>query len=417
MSKRILIISHNPFSSISNNGKTLEAIFSKFEKEEIYQLYFVDDEYIDLNYANSYYSILDRELISSSKKENNNESLERNVEPKPESSFISSIKKYNHSLAIFRDLLWKVRKPEKKIEFVQWLEHINPDFVFFVGANQSFAYNITNFVVSKLKVKYAVFFTDDYIIYPQKNNILKFIQNKILLKKYKSIIANASLCFAIGEKMCQEYSLFFNKQFQPIMNMADVSKEIIKTTSNDKFVISYFGGLHLERWKMLCEFSDNIDRQKVVLQVYTTAKITDEINKCFKKTGIIYKGGVSGKDLTNAIANSDALIHIESNDVKYQSLTKLSVSTKIPEYLNTNKLVIAYGPKNIASIELISKNNVGLVITEKRNIKKEIDNIINDRALIQKFSDNARKYVKENFDINKNSEEFKKLIEATIDES
>ena len=64
MKNRILIISHNPFSEISNNGKTLEAIFSKFKKEELFQLYFVDDANADKNYAQSYFFTSDAPLIS-----------------------------------------------------------------------------------------------------------------------------------------------------------------------------------------------------------------------------------------------------------------------------------------------------------------------------------------------------------------
>ena len=37
-SKKVLVVSANAFSKESNNGKTLEAMFSKFEKREMAQL-------------------------------------------------------------------------------------------------------------------------------------------------------------------------------------------------------------------------------------------------------------------------------------------------------------------------------------------------------------------------------------------
>ena len=66
---KILIVSHNPFSRISNNGKTLESIFRNFKKEELAQLYFVEDKDVDLEYAGSYFKITDKELLLKDKED------------------------------------------------------------------------------------------------------------------------------------------------------------------------------------------------------------------------------------------------------------------------------------------------------------------------------------------------------------
>lgn len=42
--KRILIISANPITDSSNNGKTMKAMFSNFKRENLAQLYFSQGE-------------------------------------------------------------------------------------------------------------------------------------------------------------------------------------------------------------------------------------------------------------------------------------------------------------------------------------------------------------------------------------
>ena len=104
-------------------------------------------------------------------------------------------------------------------------------------------------------------------------------------------------------------------------------------------------------------------------------------------------------------------------DLEYRALTKLSVSTKIPEYLNTNKLVIAYGPSDIASIRLIADHGIGLVIHDKKDIRPKIGKILDNLKQITILSEKARNFASTKFDIEKLSSEFKKTIENTIHHS
>ena len=64
------------------------------------------------------------------------------------------------------------------------------------------------------------------------------------------------------------------------------------------------------------------------------------------------------------------LVHVESFDNKSRQLTKLSISTKIPEYLATGKPIIAIGPREVASLEYLK--DCSLWITNKNDIYNKI---------------------------------------------
>jgi hypothetical protein len=121
---------------------------------------------------------------------------------------------------------------------------------------------------------------------------------------------------------------------------------------------------------------------KTELYVYSVSELTPEIVESFNENDVIYKGCAYGDELSKALSDSDILLHVESDDKYYRRLTRFSVSTKIPEYLITGKLVLAYGPPEVASISLFLENGIGVVISsdESRDItiKKLKDIITND---------------------------------------
>ena len=84
-------------------------------------------------------------------------------------------------------------------------------------------------------------------------------------------------------------------------------------------------------------------------------------------------GGITGADLDRVKLESDALVHVESFKNKNRHITRLSISTKIPEYLASNKRILAIGPKGIASIDYLLQNDVAYVVQSLK--RKDINDV------------------------------------------
>ena len=65
MKSKVLVVSHNCFSKVSNNGKTLESIFSSFPKNDLGQVFFTEDSNIDFDFCDNFYRITDSNVIDS----------------------------------------------------------------------------------------------------------------------------------------------------------------------------------------------------------------------------------------------------------------------------------------------------------------------------------------------------------------
>ncbi|GEM_PF-2471750 len=417
---KILIVSHNPFSKISNNGKTLESIFRNFRKEELSQLYFVEDKDIDMDYAGSYFKITDKDLLSKDKAEkiliNNQKSFSSQKKK-------LDFRKYKHNLAFFRDYLWQFKKVKNNIYIHQWIQHQKPDFIFFVGGNQVFSHDITIEIIKRYRLKSAVYFTDDYIFSTQKKNYLQKLHYRKLSEAYQRTISKTDLCFGISHLMCQKYSEYYGKEFSPIMNSVDIKLyegvEKNKKGQQDTIIVSYFGGLHLNRDKMISRLGkllSKIESKKIVINVYTPTEIDEKLKHSLSKNNIFIKGKVQGKELYQEIINTDILLHTESDDFFNRSLTKLSVSTKIPEYLLAKNLILAYGPTDIASIMLLEQNDLALIVnsedSDEVNIHKIVQALNGDEQF--RLIKNAYQYAIKEFDEEKISTNFRKTIENEI---
>jgi hypothetical protein len=84
--------------------------------------------------------------------------------------------------------------------------------------------------------------------------------------------------------------------------------------------------------------------------------------------------------------------------------TRLSLSTKISEYMMSKRCILMIGPDEVSSTKYIKKYKVGFVITNK-DIKKwykDILRLINDDKLKYKYIDNAIKVAHKNHDLESN---------------
>lgn len=410
---KVLVISHNPFSKSSNNGKTLESIFSQFPENSIIQIYFHESENPDLDFHAKYFRITDKEIIKRM----------GFIGPKPgrlinqidqgniSQNNLSKKEKYRSLMLSVRDLIWKFTFKKLDLAY-QWLDQEKPDVVFYVGGDSIFSHNIAVKVSKKLNIPLAVYFTDDYILNPQTDNIIDKVRNSLLRKIFKKTVSHAKLCFAIGDSMKKEYTKFFHRNFETIMNCIDViPKQDFHLKKND-ITISYFGGLHLNRDLMILRLGkilSDISEEKnchINLNIYSGQKPSVEVLYLFKNNNITYCGFVKPENIAQKMKESDFLLHVENDSDYFKSITQLSVSTKIPEYLISSIPIIAFGPPDVASFELLNDNKIGSVISSKLEdyeIKKQFVELISDEELLQKRVSKAYNYAVNNFNKEKNS--------------
>lgn len=408
MNFKVLIISHNCFCNKKNNGKTLEALFSQFPKGCIAQLFFHMSDMPDWNFCNNYYRITDRDVAASFMHDSIGSELRKPSECLGVVSHSSKTQYYHKLKSWFgdlgRDLIWTIGRwnsPHLK----QWLNRFRPNIVFYVGGKAKFSADVALSISTSLHIPLVSYYTDDYLLSIQRDSIINKIEYRRVYKIISRIILGSSATYVIGDYMAQEYAKVFNRQFTPIMNSVSLKEQSIYP-QHKNLTISYFGGLHLNRWKMIIRLSKLVPTN-VHIDVYTSSNsINHQIEMEFKNNKINYRGSLSGEALNNAMANSDILLHVESDDEANRRFTKLAVSTKIPEYLISSRPILGYGPKEVASMRILSENGIGFVIgsdDEDSLVESQIRKICEDYNLRKDISEKGYIYACSKFNREKTS--------------
>ncbi len=220
-----------------------------------------------------------------------------------------------------------------------------------------------------LNCKVVPHFMDDWksVIFSDK----RFIFHKLRLKNQLYILfKNVVNGLAISESMTLQYKKEFKIPFFFVMNSIpdEQIKELILNDKHTTKKFLYTGGLHLNRWKsllMLCEAFHVIGQEhRLSIDIYCPENDKDIFeNYFFKFNFIAFRGHVPSVKINEILSEADVLIHCESFDNYTRKYTKLSISTKIPLYLKEGKIILAFGPEEIESINYIKRNDAGVAIS------------------------------------------------------
>lgn len=409
---KVLVVSHNSFSQTHNNGRTLSAIFSAFDRCELCQLFFTPRGIPDHDRCENYYQITDKDALYSILFRRRCGS---NMVSSFKKSFIGQkgLKTSTH-LRLLRSMIWFFSSWYNG-GLNKWLVEQKPNLIFYVGGDSIFSHKIAVLLSKRLCIPLVAYFTDDYII-----NTPSTFYNKILCYYYKQTIKQSLLLFAIGKEMAICYSDFFHREFFPIMNIVDVPKEQPLYIPNEKeFKINYFGGLHLGRELEILRFGRIVKykispqiNKNITISIYTFSSLPDDIKVLYKDMGISVYQGLSGEDLKLAMSKTDIFLHVESKDPHYKALTRLSVSTKIPEYMGMAKPIISFGPSDVASFKVIAEANDSLVLDDpdteiEETILNKIVRCLNDENKLSKIAYDNYCYASKHFNKEIVSKQFK----------
>lgn len=383
---KILSIAYNPYNN-NNNSKTMRSFFDGVPAKDMAMLYLESFSEVDYGFCDAYYRITDQDVLKSIL---NLSFRTHNTHPRVKSAVAERDKimtvasKNKTGLRVFRELLWKFGTWNTK-ELNNWIEEQKPDIIFTLFGNNLFVHDIVVDVARRYNIPFVAYYTDDYVLNCFDTSLFGRLHWLMSKRVYRKSMREAAKCYVIGDKMREDYTKAFGREFGILGNCIDFEKfndfEPRRISAGDRVVISFIGGLHLKRWQTICEFGEiikeiNIEKSwHVEVNVYAL-ELDDGVEKSFKKSGVNYKGALSPQRVIDTMRDSDILLHVESFDETNRVFVRYSISTKISEYLASKRMIIAFGPHEVASIALIRDNNFGCVLTDLESKQEKKDKLV-----------------------------------------
>lgn len=386
---KILIVSHNCFSSSSNMGKTLGYYFSSFERDQIAQLYLYAEHPDSDEICNNYYRFTDFDAIKSiflrgrfGKKVNPTPLNANRVDSKREEKIYSFAKRKTAVKYLFRDLVWSLSSWNTR-RLKRWIDDFSPDLVFFASGDSAFSYNIARKIAKKRSIPLVVSCVDDYYFYNNcRGSFLAGIRQKIFLKQVRRCMRYSSGIVCLTKQMADDYSKLFNK---PTFFYRRYSGPLVKP-NNKRDGIVYIGNLGLGRWENIVEIGKclkelNVSESLNHIDVFSADNDSKIVNALNNAEGVVFKGKASPNEVQNILASSKYALHTESWE--FIDRTKYSFSTKILETISSGVCLIAYGPGCISSILDLSSSGLAFVIDQKTVLKEKLESLLK-RDLVSK---------------------------------
>lgn len=397
----VLIIDDGNMLSNNATGITLRNIWGDWPKEK---LMYLNSSFQFENEYDKYFSIIEsvkqpiiKCLIHNIRNINRKKSdiissvsLSTNDKNKTiKTFFIYKIKLY---LASLKSIL---TSENKKV-----INQFCPEVIYITGAsfcNLDIASQVQDFCKDTRTVMH---FMDNYIetIYGNTRNGIA------LRKRVKSYISklqkNSIAQICISEAMCQAYQREFHIQSFRVMNTEEIKGTSVPDTSTIR--IGYAGSCKIGRQKILDTFLDSLNlaarnsKKKVKVYIYSSDFQT---SISYNNITLMVSQTSNRDELFKQLSKCTMLLYVESLDEEYAEYTKLSFSTKIPEYLGLQRPILCVAPYNGAVSRYIRENELGICWNSDFAMKDYVKYILQlDRTVIENFSNKEREIYIDSFE-------------------
>ncbi|MDR2600779.1 MAG: hypothetical protein LBC73_10965 [Oscillospiraceae bacterium] len=410
---KVLVLSHLAFSETKNVGKTLSSLFRNWQSDQLAQFY-IFNEIPDFDVCYEYYRITDYDILEANIRfktatgvEINKTNTTKKTVEYENADEIKGVHKLIYKglekrmpvLELAREVAWRQSKWMSP-EFIKWLDTYNPEVIFILGSNYSFFYKITLWIQQRFNARIFLFMTDDYTFVRSRISPSAWINHIRYMRWLSKIINKAEKLFVISSVMRDEISEKYKKNnIDIITNGIKEVQNPVETIADDGILrFLYAGSVHSNRWKVLCKIGACLrmlekEGLKANLEIYCSLTPSKEILKEFSKyPNVKFKGSLNASELEQKILSSNVLVHVEAFDRRSIKTTRLSISTKIPEYMMSNRCILAIGPQKVASIQYLVDNDAALCITSEDEllITKMLKKHIFDSEYRQQMANNAK---------------------------
>jgi glycosyltransferase involved in cell wall biosynthesis len=410
---RVLLVGAAPLSSIDATGITLANLFGDWPKAQIAQIYDSDnppDSKVCVRFWR--FTSEDIPIVSGARRLLSWKrcAVSPNV---VHTDFATQNSKVTAKLlAAFSDIA-PFRLPKGMAD---WVGEFKPDVIYTVLGSVRMM-NIVLDLSKQFNIPVIPHFMDDWPATTYARQPLLALPRLVLNRKLKSILARSYVGLTICDDMSVEFSRRYKKRFVAFMNCVQWQDRKDASAPNDHQIITfgYAGGLHLNRWKSLVGITQALQGLKdagvaVALEIYAPAADIVKYSSCFEEYSVVQSfATLHAYEICEKLSTLDVLLHVESFLQEDSQYTRLSVSTKIPQYMISARPILAYGPEFLSSIRYVRNTGAGLVVTSEDDVpalSEAASALIRAPKLRAQLGENGRRLACERHDATKERPRF-----------
>ena len=357
---KILVFGEAAWEDTNAYGNTLSNFFSGWKDDKFYH-FFTRNKAPDNDVVSKYFMISIYDIVHNiiklnkggkcfSKEEIEKFSISINSNSQKEYND-KKTNKHNQFEYFGMELLWDskiwIDKP-----FSNFITEYNPDIFFSFAISPFILSHLIDFLKKKTHCKIVLFVADDMLNYYR--NLMR-VRGLFLTKRFNECIKKADMLYGASQNLCENYKKIYKKDFTPLFK-SFCPKDIIETKLNKPLRIVYTGNLFYGRdktIKIIAESLKKINADSIVaqLEIYVGLNHGEDYSELIIEGTSNVFATRPFEEINRILEEADILLIAESFERKHIDYVHYSFSTKIVDYLSHNKLILAIGPLEDATID------------------------------------------------------------------
>lgn len=301
---------------------------------------------------------------------------------------------------ILRELYLKLGLSDRQVipvseEIKQCLNDFKPDIIFSALGSL----DRMNYLQSVMRYaphsKYVIYITDDWCNTAYNGRIFKNRWKREYHDKIMEIISNSALNLSICSYMSEAYKVQFGFDFIPFHNPVDTkywnSVPSVRKYPDDTFAIIYVGKINKDtkpRLKKLSHIVEKLNKEgqaKVVFDIYSPSTKDVEEFSNFDHCKVLHS--VPNSQIPELLKSYDCLFLPLGFSQSSRLYTRLSMPTKLTEYMASGVPMIVNCPVEIALSKYVTESKCAFVCNEQNEnaLKETLLTVISDRSKVEEI--------------------------------
>lgn len=423
---RVLIISHNVFSTTGAMGKSMASMLACVPPDNLAQLYF-HSEVPTIDNCHRYFRIVDGEVLKSvfTRKPGGRRFGESDICKCAVTSRTDggvSARVYQHGrnrtplTYRMRNAVWKLGIWDS-VDLYEWIDDFDPDVIFFASGDYEFSYQVTEMLARAYNLPVIMWCCDDYYIsdrFPSARASRRYRDS--LLSRVSRLSDFISHIIVISDKMKVDYGDLFSAPITPVRISA--RRNEFEKSFDERRGIVFAGNLGVGRMSSLLQLSRALKDAAIpgydCIHVYTTDRNPKTLAQLTAENGIDYRGAALACDLSAILGSARYLVHVEAFDEGSKARTRYSLSTKIGESLASGACILAYGPADISSMEYLREHDAAVMLNAAEDVVSVLCDLNEDPVRFERICQSAQQLALSYHDEKKNDAVVYSIIASAV---
>lgn len=424
---KVLIIGHLPVATQNNMGITFLSLFSRFQRQELCQLY-IYPAYPDVDRCASFYRVTDKEVLSSLVKFRRPggpvdpgliQPTQGLYEVAEDETFYRNRKNKSALRRLMRDAMWSAARwysPKLK----QWLKEQKPDCIFVAPGVAKFLYDIALKISKKENIPIITYICDEYYFVNRPKEWMDRLRLKLLQGKIRKLVTRSSHLVVICDELNKAYREGFGVGTTTLMTGTATPVASGLKPAGSPESICYFGNIRCNRYLSLARIGqtlDEINREQgtgYTLKIYSSEKDPQILGTFRDIKSVQLCGFVTGEAFREAFEQSQLLLHVEAFDEASIDYVRHSVSTKIGDSLGSGIPLLAYGPEEVSSMQHLLRHRCALAAVKPDQLKQMLLTAFTDEKARKAAVEQALKTARQLHSSHENGQQLRRIAEEAV---